>query len=154
MTVRRRQSKYMGLTNSKWRASRTQPRVVVADDHAGLRSAVAELLRDSFDVVAVASDGLAAMEVILRLEPDLAVLDISMSGMNGIEVARELRKRSSGVKIVFLTGCQGPDFVEACLAAGGQGYVSKMLMSTDLIPAINEVLAGRVFVSVLPSLQR
>ena len=136
MTVSRRQSKYMGLKNGEWRPSRTQPRVVVAEDHAGLLSAVAELLRDSVDVVAVASDGLAAMEVILRLEPDLAVLDISMSGMNGIEVAREL-------------GCQGPDFVEACLAAGGQGYVSKMLMSMDLIPAINEVLAGRVFVSRL-----
>jgi DNA-binding NarL/FixJ family response regulator len=80
-------------------------------------------------------------------------LDISMSGMNGIEVARELRKRSSGVKIVFLTGYQGPDFVEACLAAGGQGYASKMLISTDLVPAINEVLAGRVFVSRLSSLQ-
>ena len=61
--------------------------MVVADDHADLLSAAAELLRDSFDVVAVASNGLAAMEVILRLEPDLAVLDISMSGMNGIEVA-------------------------------------------------------------------
>jgi len=143
----------MGLTSSKGRASRTQRRVVVADDHSGFLSAVAELLRDSFDVVAVASDGRAAMEVILRLEPDLAILDISMPDMNGIEVARELRKRSSGVKIVFLTGCQGPDFVEACLAAGGQGYVSKMLISTDLIPAINEVLAGRLFVSRLSSLQ-
>lgn len=141
----------MGLTKRHRRASRTHPRVVVADDHAYLRSAVSELLRDSFDVVAVASDGLAALEAILRLEPDLAVLDISMPGMNGIEVAREARKRSSGVKIVFLTVYKGSDQVEACLDAGGQGYVSKMLMSTDLIPAINDALAGRVFVSPLPS---
>ena len=84
---------------------------------------------------------MAALDAILRLKPDPAVLDISMSAMNGIEVARELRKRSSGIKIVFLTVYKGPDFVEACLAAGGEGYVSKMLISTDLIPAIREVLA-------------
>jgi CheY-like chemotaxis protein len=141
----------MGLTNSQGKASRIQPRVIVADDHADLRSLVVELLRDSFDVVAVASDGLAALDAILRLEPDLAVLDISMPGMNGFEVARELRKQNQGPKIVFLTVNMGADFVEACLAAGGQGFVSKMLMSRDLIPAMNEVLAGRVFVSCLSS---
>ena len=130
-----------------------RPRLIVADDHAALLSAVAELLRGSFDILALASDGLAALDLILRLKPDLVVMDISMPGMNGIEVARELRGRSNEVKIVFLTLCEGGDIVKACLAAGGQGYVLKMHMNTDLIPAIHEALDGHVFVSRLYSQQ-
>jgi CheY-like chemotaxis protein len=84
----------MGPTNSPERTSTTQPRVIAADNHAGMLSAIAELLRESFDVVALASDGVAALDAILRLEPDLVVLDISMPGMSGIEVARVLRLQS------------------------------------------------------------
>lgn len=137
----------MGPTNSQERTSTILPRVVAADDHAAMLSAIAKLLRESFDVVALASEGVAALDVILRLEPDLVVLDISMPGMSGIEVARELRKRSNKIKIVFLSTYQDSHFVKDCLAAGGQGYVTKMLLGSDLIPAIHEVLAGHVFVS-------
>jgi len=137
----------MGPTNSQDRTSTTLPRVIAADDHTAMLSAIAKLLRESFDVVALASDGVAALDVILGLEPDLVVLDISMPGMSGIEVAREVRKRSNKVKIVFLSTYQDSHFVKDCLAAGGQGYVVKMLMGSDLIPAIHAVLAGHVFVS-------
>jgi CheY-like chemotaxis protein len=65
-------------------------RVLVADDFAPVLGAVGALLRESFDVVSLVSDGHAAMEETLKLEPDLAVLDISMPGRSGIEVAREL----------------------------------------------------------------
>jgi DNA-binding NarL/FixJ family response regulator len=114
---------------------------------------VAALLRDSFDVVGMVSDGRAALEATLELEPDLVVLDISMPAMSGIEVAQELKKRGNKVKIVFLTVHEDSDILRTCRAAGGLGYVVKLLMDTDLIPAMNAALAGRTFTSCFPSQQ-
>ena len=126
----------------------TRKRVLVVDD---LTPAVAALLRESFDVVGMVSEGHAALELTLKLSPDLIVLAISMPGMSGIEVAQELKRRGNNAKIVFLTDHEGSDILATALAAGGRGYVAKVLMDTDLIPAINEALAGRVFVSHLSS---
>jgi DNA-binding NarL/FixJ family response regulator len=114
---------------------------------------VAKLLEGSFEIVGEASDGMNALETILKLDPDVAVLDISMPGMSGIEVARELRKHRANTKVVFLTVHEDSDILATCLAAGGLGYVVKVLMETDLIPAMNEALAGREFVSRFPSEQ-
>jgi DNA-binding NarL/FixJ family response regulator len=122
-------------------------RVIVADDLALVLSAVSGLLRESFDVVATASDGTAALEAILEHEPELAILDISMPGMSGIDVAREAKKRSTKTKIVFLTVHEDADILAACLSVGGLGYVIKVYMNNDLIPAMNAALRGRVFVS-------
>jgi DNA-binding NarL/FixJ family response regulator len=129
--------------------SMTLKRVLVADDLAPVLRTIAELLQGSFDVVGMVSDGNAAVDGILELEPDLVVLDISMPGMSGLEVATELKNRSSSTKIVFLTVHEDSGIIAACLAAGGLGYVVKELMNSDLIPAMNEALAGRVFVSRL-----
>jgi DNA-binding NarL/FixJ family response regulator len=126
-------------------------RVLVADDLTPVLDAVAELLRDSFDVVGMVSDGKVALDAVLALEPDLVVLDISMPGLSGLAVARELRNRARKTKIVFLTVDHDSGIVAACLSAGALGYVVKELMATDLIPAMNEALAGRVFVSRLSS---
>lgn len=122
-------------------------RVLVADDQTRILSAVQALLQQSFDVVGLVSDAQAALDATLRLEPDLVVLDISMPGMSGIEVARELRKRGNRAKIVFLTIHEDAQILASCLATGGLGYVVKELMGSDLIPAINEAITGRVFVS-------
>ncbi len=122
-------------------------RVIVADDLSTVLTAVSAMLRDSFDVISLASDGKAALEQTLKLQPDLVVLDISMPFMSGIEVARELKKRGNKAKIVFLTVHEDTDILATCLSAGGLAYVLKVLMDTDLIPAINDALAGRVFVS-------
>jgi DNA-binding NarL/FixJ family response regulator len=122
-------------------------RVVVADDLALVLSAVSGLLRESFDVVAMVSDGPAALDAILEHEPELAILDISMPGMSGIDVAREVKKQSTKTKIVFLTVHEDADILAACLSVGGLGYVIKVYMNNDLIPAMNAALRGRVFVS-------
>jgi len=131
----------------------TGRRVVLADDLAPVLNTVAQLLQGSFEIVGEASDGMSALETILKLDPDLAVLDISMPGMSGIEVARELRSRGTRVKIVFLTVHEDADILATCVAAGGLGYVVKVLMETYLILAMNEALAGREFVSRFPSEQ-
>jgi DNA-binding NarL/FixJ family response regulator len=114
-------------------------------------SAVAALLRDLFDVIGLVSDGHAALETALKLGPDLLVLDISMPGMSGIEVARGLKKGPNRIGIVFLTVHEDTAIVASCLAAGGLGYVLKERMDSDLIPAMNEAFMGRVFVSPFSS---
>jgi DNA-binding NarL/FixJ family response regulator len=128
-------------------------RIVVADDLLPVLKAITELLRPYFDLVGTASDGVAALETTLKLQPDLVILDISMPVMSGIEVAEELTRRGSSAKIVFLTAHQDADILKACQAAGGLGYVVKLSMATDLIPAINQALAGRRFVSRFSSQQ-
>jgi len=119
----------------------------VADDLALVLNAVSALLQESFDIVAMVSDGHAALEAILEHEPELAVLDISMPGMSGIDVAREVRRRGNNTRIVFLTMHEDSDILAACLSVGGLGYVIKVCMNNDLIPAMNAALRGRVFVS-------
>jgi DNA-binding NarL/FixJ family response regulator len=123
-------------------------RVLVVDD---LTPVVTALLRESFDVVDMVSDGRAALDSTLKLSPDLIVLAVSMPGMSGIEIAQELKRRGNNAKIVFLTVREDSDILARALAAGGLGYVAKVLMDADLIPAINEAFAGRVFVSRLSS---
>ena len=131
--------------------SLTHKRVLVADDLEPVLMAVADLLRGTFEVVHMVSDGRAALEAVLMLEPDLAVLDISMPGMSGLDVAKDLKNRATNTKIVFLTVQEDSQIIAACLSAGAMGYVVKELMDSDLIPALNEALAGRVFVSRLSS---
>jgi DNA-binding NarL/FixJ family response regulator len=123
-------------------------RVLVVDD---LTPVMTARLHESFDVVGIVSDSQAALESTLKLSPDLVVLAISMPGMNGIEVAQELKRRGNNAKIVFLTVHEDSDILARALAAGGLGYVAKVRMDTDLIPAINEAFAGRIFVSRLSS---
>jgi len=111
---------------------------------------VATLLKPTFDVVGTVGNGKALLEAVARLEPDVILTDISMPILNGIEAANQLSASSCKSKIVFLTVHTDPDFVSACLATGALGYVVKSHMATDLRPAIQAALAGRVFVS--PSL--
>jgi CheY-like chemotaxis protein len=129
----------------------TQMRIIVADDVAPMLSMIADILGESFGILALVRDGRAALDAVLELEPDLIVLDIWMPGMTGLEVARRLHERRHKTKIVFLTLHEDAEIMAACLAAGALGYVAKILMHTDLIQAIHEALAGRVFVSSFSS---
>ena len=122
-------------------------RVVLADDLAPVLTTIAKLLEGTIEIVGQASDGPSALGTILKLDPDVAVLDISMPGMSGIEVARELKSRGNRAKIVFLTVHEDSDILATCLAAGGSAYVVKVLMESDLIPAIRAALSGREFIS-------
>src|SRR5579862_4762698 len=97
----------------------TRSRVLLADDLAQVLSAVTVLLKDQFEIVAKVMDGRSALNETMALAPDLVVLDISMPGLSGIEVARELKKRGSKARIVFLTVHQDSDILATCLAAGG-----------------------------------
>ena len=122
-------------------------RVVVADDNLQVREKVVQLLLPDFEVVGTHANGQAALEAVLILNPDIALLDISMPLMSGIEVAHELRTRDSRTKVVFLTVHEDVDFVNAAFDAGASAYVVKSQMASDLHAAISAVKQGGVFVS-------
>jgi DNA-binding NarL/FixJ family response regulator len=110
---------------------------------------VRALLEPHYDVVGTVGDGQAALAAAERLHPDVVVLDISMPEMSGIEAARRLAER--GLRIVFLTIHLEEALVDVALAAGALAYVHKARAAEDLLPAIREVLEGRIFISPFPS---
>lgn len=124
-----------------------RPRVLLADDSERIIQAVSRLLAEEFEVVGSVGDGEDAIEAVLRLAPDVMVLDIRMPRLNGIQVAQILMGMNVPTKIVFLSGLEEREFVEASLAAKGSGFVFKTCVVSDLRLAIREALAGRVFVS-------
>jgi CheY-like chemotaxis protein len=126
-------------------------RVILADSLAPVLAAATALLKDSFDIIKTVSDGQAALDAILELKPDLAVLEISLPRKSGLEVARELKTRTSSTRIVFLTVHEDTDIIAACFFAGAMGYVVKALMASDLVSALRDALAGHLFVSHVPT---
>ena len=124
-----------------------KPKLLIAEDHPAMRARVASLLQRDFDVVASVAGGLAAVEAASRFLPDLVILDVSMPTLDGPDVARRVKDQGCNAKIVFISVAKDLNQITACLAAGGDAYVSKTRMGTDLIFAITEVLAGRSFVS-------
>ena len=126
-----------------------RPRVLLADDDAGVLKAISRTLAADFDVVATVTDGRQALDAVPRLDPDVVVLDVSMPGLNGFQTAEELKRFGSRAKIVFLTMHQEDEFVSKAIRCGAMGYVPKMLAWSDLTPALHHALAGRRY---LPSL--
>ena len=124
-----------------------RPRILLADDHPAILEQASDLLRASFDVVAITGNGEDLIREANRLNPDVIVADITMPIVSGIEAAHELREAGSSAKFIFLTVHQQTEFLDACWSEGALGYVVKSRMYTDLIPAIEQALAGEPFVS-------
>jgi len=122
-------------------------RVVAADNNKPMLDQVVSMLGVDFEVAGTAGDGIAALEMIELLQPQIAVLDISMPNMTGIEVAAELKKKGSDVKVVILTIHDDPDYVRAAIDAGAMGYVLKSHMADDLKPALLSVKDSDVYIS-------
>ena len=124
-----------------------RPRLLLAEDHIGMRERAVQMLEHSFDIVGVVGDGGAFLEAASRMKPDVCVIDISLHGLSGIEAAIQLRERGSTSILVFLTMHEDPDYLRAALAAGAAAYVVKSRMASDLKFAVKEAMAGRLFVS-------
>jgi DNA-binding NarL/FixJ family response regulator len=122
-------------------------RVLLADDHRGLLEVVRSLLKKEAEVVGCVDNGESLFEAALELHPDVIVTDISMPRLNGLEAVDRLRKSGCSSKVVFLTAHRDPDFIDAALKRGALAYVLKTSVATDLVFAIQEAFAGRVFVS-------
>jgi len=126
--------------------SAPKPRIILADDHRAMLEELSRLLEREFEIVAAITDGALAVERVADLKPDAVLLDINMPGMGGIEAAQQLRRLGSPAKIIFLTIESDPDYVRLATAMSAS-YVVKSRMRRDLLIAIREALAGRLFVS-------
>jgi DNA-binding NarL/FixJ family response regulator len=126
---------------------RAVPRVIIADDHALVGEGLRRLLQSEFEVVDCVTTGPALVESAERNKPDVVVTDLSMPGLDGIEAIRLLRTRGNTASAIVLTMHSAAGLADAALAAGASGYVLKEAASDELILAIHEALAGRVFLS-------
>jgi DNA-binding NarL/FixJ family response regulator len=122
-------------------------RVLIVDDHESMLARAAAVLTPSCMVVGAVTNGPAAIEAAAALCPDVIVLDISMPGMNGFELASKLRCSGSKAALVFLTVHDEEAFVKAAMAAGASGYVLKARLASDLTMAVRDARAGRPFIS-------
>ncbi len=123
-------------------------RLLIADDHPIVRDGLRAILKDEgFEVVGEASDGLEAIRLCEELGPDIAVVDISMPLLNGIDAARQILKASPKTKIVVLSMHTDKRYVLACLRAGIVAYVTKSTAASSLIQAIGAVRKGEIYLS-------
>jgi two-component system, NarL family, response regulator NreC len=123
-------------------------RIVLADDHVLVRQGLKSLLeREHFQVMAEASDGQDAVRLIEMHQPDIAILDISMPTLNGIDAARGLSRSVPKTKVILLTQHEEEQYIHEALEAGVKGYVLKNQVANDLIQAIRQVGRGEFYLS-------
>ena len=124
-------------------------RVLLADDHALFREGLAGLIaaQSDFCVVGEASDGLEALVMAQELRPDLALLDVSMPGCDGIEAARRIREALPEVRIVMLTVHGDDERLFTAIKSGAEGYLLKTTASANLMPMLRGVMRGEAAIS-------
>lgn len=121
--------------------------ILIADDHTLMLEGLVRLLSTEFEVVGTAPNGRVLLEEAQRLKPDIAVLDVGMPELNGIETANRLMKILPSTKIVFVTQQLAPAYLHAAFAAGAKAYVAKQSAASELIAAIHMALEDRFYVT-------
>jgi two-component system, NarL family, response regulator NreC len=123
--------------------------IVLADDHELIRESIASLLREvpDFEVVGQSTNGRQLLELVERLQPDVAVVDVSMPELNGVEAARRLREVSQRTRVIALSAYTDGAYIRDMIDAGVVAYIIKSGASKDLIQAIRTASRGRVYFS-------
>jgi len=123
-------------------------RLLLADDHHLVRQSLRALLeREGFQVLADAADGREAVRLAEQLKPDVAILDVAMPVLNGLEAAQQIHKASPRTKVILLTMHPEEQYVAAAMRAGVKGFLLKNQAAQDLVRAIEEVAKGGVYLS-------
>jgi|SRR6202165_2431631 DNA-binding NarL/FixJ family response regulator len=124
-------------------------RILVADDHELVRRGIRELLRArrGWTVVGEAANGREAVEKANKLKPDVAILDISMPDLDGLQATRQIREVAPTTKVVVLTMHESDQMVRRVLEAGALGYVLKSDLATHLVKAVKDVSADKLFLT-------
>ena len=125
------------------------PRVIIADDHTVVRQGIRGVLEEveGLEVVAEAADGEQALTLVEEHRPDVVVLDVTMPGKTGLEVARELRERGSDARVLVLSMHDDPEYVLQAVRAGADGYVLKDVAPSELRDAVLAVHGGQEYFS-------
>ncbi|MEP3279327.1 MAG: response regulator transcription factor [Stappiaceae bacterium] len=124
-------------------------RILLADDHELVRDGIRARLEstENFSVIGEATNGEEAVELALKLKPDLIMLDVSMPLKNGLDVAREIRARNADARILILSIYDNPEYVRGAMHAGANGYLLKDVSAADMISAITSVASGGYYFS-------
>ncbi len=130
-------------------AGKNKTRILVVDDHAIVRQGLIKLIETEFDlmVCSEAENANQALEAMDRQEFDLAIVDISLEGMNGLELTEMMKLRSPKMIILILSMYEGLFYAQRALRAGASGYVAKYEAAEKIITAIRLVLSGKIYVS-------
>ncbi|MDE1154741.1 MAG: response regulator transcription factor [Acidobacteriaceae bacterium] len=124
-------------------------KVMLVDDHAMLRRGLALIIKedDSMQLTGEASNGDQALPLALELKPDVVIMDISMSGLNGLECTRKLTEQLPSAKVLILSMHRDPVYVREAMRAGAKGYLLKEDSDENLLSAIRHVARGNAFLS-------
>lgn len=131
------------------KAGRRQSRIFLVEDHPVFRDGLAKLLNAEADlaVCGEAGDARQAMKSIVKLKPDLAVVDLGLPGKSGLELIKEIRARKLAIKLLVVSMFDEALYAQRVLRAGGDGYIMKQEDPQEIILAIRDVLAGHIYVS-------
>jgi DNA-binding NarL/FixJ family response regulator len=134
------------VPNASDLATSSPVRVVIADDHTLLREGTSRILETQPDIIVVgeAADGASAVETTVRLQPDVALLDVRMPGLNGIDATQKIREQAPNVAVLVLSAYDDDEYVSAVLRAGASGYLLKTVRANELIEAVRRVRIGEV----------
>lgn len=125
-------------------------RILIADDHKLLAEACKKMLEPEFEVIGVVTDGRALVRTALELRPDVAIIDIGLPNLNGLDAAVQIRRNKlTSVKLVFLTMNSDPEVAAEAFRRGASGYVLKHSGAEEFISAIRKVLHGESYLSPL-----
>ena len=127
--------------------SMSRARVLIADDHAFVLEGLVSLLKDKFEVVAAVTDGDLLVDAATRLRPDVIVTDISMPRLNGIEAFERLKAAGLEAKVIVLTLHTDAELAAKLIRSGVSGFVMKLLATSELVTAIEQVLLGHRYLS-------
>ncbi|MBI2839716.1 MAG: response regulator transcription factor [Acidobacteria bacterium] len=123
-------------------------RILIADDHAVVRKGIAAMIAEQEDmtVVAEAANGRLAVELFLKCRPDVALMDVSMPVMTGVQAVAAIRREVTGARIIILTVHEGDEDIRRAIDAGAQGYLLKSVPADELLAAVRAVHAGKRWV--------
>src|SRR3954464_6019916 len=123
--------------------------ILIADDHGIVRAGLRMLLdrQEGMSVIAEAEDGVDAVEQALARRPDIAILDVSMPRMTGLQAARHIREQAPDTHVLLLSMYDDERYLLGRLKAGASGYVLKRAADTDLVDAVRSVARGNSFIS-------
>ena len=127
----------------------TRPRILLADDHTMMAEALRALLQTEFDVVGTVSDGRALLRAAATLRPDVAVVDIGMPLLNGLDAGEQLKALQPEIRIIYLTQNREPRYAVEAFRRKASGYLLKESAASELTTAIREALQGRCYISPL-----
>ena len=122
-------------------------RILLADDHLVIRGGLCALLktRGSFSICAETGNGRDAVDLAIQMKPDIAIIDIDLPGLNGIEVTRQICREAPGTEVLIFTAERSEDVVQEAIRAGARGYLLKSAADDQIVEAINTLARHQAF---------